>query len=170
MKEKVNPIQRKFFFGTIAETTRKKIIRYLKKNNYDFEETYDYKIIVRNITFEGFYCKEVTLTLFREVVFDINADLGVFKDENLFKSTSDKLRTTFNCKYENYCIINEDTGCAYEDENTVLNFVCRDKQIVVSYTATNVEMITSRKNVTLTHKIYYKVCLFSTAQSLISLP
>ena len=60
--------------------------------------------------------------------------------------------------------------CAYEDENTVLNFVCRDKQIVVSYTATNVEMITSRKNVTLTHKIYYKVCLFSTAQSLISLP
>ena len=34
MKEKANPIQRKFFFGTIAETTRKKIIRYLKKNNY----------------------------------------------------------------------------------------------------------------------------------------
>ena len=50
MKEKANPIQRKFFFGTIAETTRKKIIRYLKKNNYDFEETYDDKIIVRNIT------------------------------------------------------------------------------------------------------------------------
>ena len=87
MKKKANPIQRKFFFGTIAETTRKKIIRYLKKNNYDFEETYDYKIIVRNITFEGFHCKEVTLSLFREVVYYINADLGVFEDENLFKST-----------------------------------------------------------------------------------
>ena len=145
MSKKKNPIKCTFFGFTMAETKRNKIIRFLKKNNYDFEETYDYKIIVRNITFEGFYCKEVTLTLFREVVFDINADLGVFKDENLFKSTSDKLRTTFNCKYENYCIINEDTGCAYEDENTVLNFVCRDKQIVVSYTATNVEMITSRK-------------------------
>lgn len=143
MKEKANPIQRKFFFGTIAETTRKKIIRYLKKNNYDFEETYDDKIIVRNITFEGFHCKEVTLSLFREVVYYINADLGVFEDENLFKSTYDKLNTTFNSKYENYRIINEDTGCAYEDENTLLDFVCRDKQIVFSYTATNVEIMTS---------------------------
>lgn len=143
MKKKANPIQRKFFFGTIAETTRKKIIRYLKKNNYDFEETYDDKIIVRNITFEGFHCKEVTLSLFREVVYYINADLGVFEDENLFKSTYDKLNTTFNSKYENYCIINEDTGCAYEDENTLLDFVCRDKQIVFSYTATNVEIMTS---------------------------
>lgn len=143
MKEKANPIQRKFFFGTIAETTRKKIIRYLKKNNYDFEETYDDKIIVRNITFEGFHCKEVTLSLFREVVYYINADLGVFEDENLFKSTYDKLNTTFNSKYENYCIINEDTGCAYEDENTLLDFVCRDKQIEFSYTATNVEIMTS---------------------------
>lgn len=143
MKEKANPIQRKFFFGTIAETTRKKIIRYLKKNNYDFEETYDDKIIVRNITFEGFHCKEVTLSLFREVVYYINADLGVFEDENLFKSTYDKLNTTFNSKYENYCIISDGAGCAYEDENTLLDFVCRDKQIVFSYTATNVEIMTS---------------------------
>lgn len=143
MKEKANPIQRKFFFGTIAETTRKKIIRYLKKNNYDFEETYDDKIIVRNITFEGFHCKEVTLSLFREVVHYINADLGVFEDENLFKSTSDKLNTMFNSKYENYCIISDDAGCAYEDENTLLDLVCRDKQIVFSYTATNVEIMTS---------------------------
>ena len=145
MSKKKNPIKCTFFGFTMAETKRNKIIRFLKKNNYDFEETYDYKIIVRNITFEGFHSAKVKLDFFREAIWSIDADWGVFEDENLFKSTSDKLRTTFNCKYENYCIINEDTGCAYEDENTVLNFVCRDKQIVVSYTATNVEKITSRK-------------------------
>lgn len=49
----------------------------------------------------------------------------------------------FNSKYENYCIISDDAGCAYEDENTLLDLVCRDKQIVFSYTATNVEIMTS---------------------------
>ena len=143
MSKKRNPIKCTFFGYTLAETKRNKIIRFLKKNNYDFEETYDYKIIVRDITFEGFHCKKVKLDFCRETIWSIDADLGVFEDENLFKSTYDKLRTTFNCKYENYRIINEDTGCAYEDENTLLDFVCRDKQIVFSYTATNVEIMTS---------------------------
>lgn len=79
----------------MAETKRNKIIRFLKKNNYDFEETYDYKIIVRNIIFEGFHCKKVKLDFFREAIWMIDADLGVFEDENLFKSTYDKLSTTF---------------------------------------------------------------------------
>ena len=142
MKEKANPIQRKFFFGTIAETTRKKIIRYLKKNNYDFEETYDYKIIVRDITFEGFHCKKVKLDFCRETIWSIDADLGVFEDENLFKSTYDKLSTTFNNKYGNHCIIKDDYGCAYEDDDMLCDFICRDKHIEFSYTVTNVDVKT----------------------------
>lgn len=57
MSKKKNSIKCTFFGFTMAETKRNKIIRFLKKNNYDFEETYDYKIIVRNITFEGFHTK-----------------------------------------------------------------------------------------------------------------
>ena len=52
MSKKKNPIKCTFFGFTMAETKRNKIIRFLKKNNYDFEETYDYNIIVRNIIFE----------------------------------------------------------------------------------------------------------------------
>lgn len=64
MSKKKNPIKCTFFGFTMAETKRNKIIRFLKKNNYDFEETYDYKIIVRNITFEGFHCQKVKLDFF----------------------------------------------------------------------------------------------------------
>ena len=44
MSKKKNPIKCTFFGFTMAETKRNKIIRFLKKNNYDFEETYDYNI------------------------------------------------------------------------------------------------------------------------------
>ena len=82
MSKKRNPIKCTFFGYTLAETKRNKIIRFLKKNNYDFEETYDYKIIVRDITFEGFHCKKVKLDFCRETIWSIDADLGVFEDEN----------------------------------------------------------------------------------------
>ena len=143
MSKKKNSIKCTFFGFTMAETKRNKIIRFLKKNNYDFEETYDYKIIVQNITFEGFHCKKVKLDFFREAIWSIDADLGVFEDENLFKSTYDKLSTTFNNKYGNYCIIKDDFGCAYEDEDMICEFICRDKQITFSYTDKNVEIKTS---------------------------
>ena len=142
MSKKKNPIKCTFFGFTMAETKRNKIIRFLKKNNYDFEETYDYNIIVRNITFEGFHCKKVKLDFCREAIWRIDADLGVFEDENLFKSTYDKLSTTFNNKYGDYCIIKDDLGCAYEDEDMICEFTCRDKQITFSYTVMNVDIKT----------------------------
>lgn len=142
MSKKRNPIKCTFFGYTLAETKRNKIIRFLKKNNYDFEETYDYKIIVRDITFEGFHCKKVKLDFCRETIWSIDADLGVFEDENLFKSTYDKLSTTFNNKYGNHCIIKDDYGCAYEDDDMLCDFICRDKHIEFSYTVTNVEVKT----------------------------
>lgn len=142
MSKKRNPIKCTFFGYTLAETKRNKIIRFLKKNNYDFEETYDYKIIVRDITFEGFHCKKVKLDFFRETIWSIDADLGVFEDENLFKSTYDKLSTTFNNKYGNHCIIKDDYGCAYEDDDMLCDFICRDKHIEFSYTVTNVDVKT----------------------------
>lgn len=142
MSKKRNPIKCTFFGYTLAETKRNKIIRFLKKNNYDFEETYDYKIIVRDITFEGFHCKKVKLDFCRETIWSIDADLGVFEDENLFKSTCDKLSTTFNNKYGNHCIIKDDYGCAYEDDDMLCDFICRDKHIEFSYTVTNVDVKT----------------------------
>ena len=142
MSKKRNPIKCTFFGYTLAETKRNKIIRFLKKNNYDFEETYDYKIIVRDITFEGFHCKKVKLDFCRETIWSIDADLGVFEDENLFKSTYDKLSTTFNNKYGNHCIIKDDYGCAYEDDDMLCDFICRDKHIEFSYTVTNVDVKT----------------------------
>lgn len=142
MSKKRNPIKCTFFGYTLAETKRNKIIRFLKKNNYDFEETYDYKIIVRDITFEGFHCKKVKLDFCRETIWSIDADLGVFEDENLFKSTYDKLSTTFNNKYGNHCIIKDDYGCAYEDDDMLCDFICRDKHIESSYTVTNVDVKT----------------------------
>ena len=142
MSKKRNPIKCTFFGYTLAETKRNKIIRFLKKNNYDFEETYDYKIIVRDITFEGFHCKKVKLDFFRDAIWSIDADLGVFEDENLFKSTYDKLSTTFNNKYGNHCIIKDDYGCAYEDDDMLCDFICRDKHIEFSYTVTNVDVKT----------------------------
>lgn len=90
MSKKKNPIKCTFFGFTMAETKRNKIIRFLKKNNYDFEETYDYNIIVRNITFEGFHCKKVKLDFCREAIWMIDADLGVFEDENLSTCTVEK--------------------------------------------------------------------------------
>jgi hypothetical protein len=143
MSKKKNPIKCTFFGFTMAETKRNKIIRFLKKNNYDFEETYDHKIIVRNITFEGFHCQKVKLDFFRDAIWSIDADLGVFEDENLFKSTYDKLSTTFNNKYGNYCIIKDDLVCVYEDEDMICEFTCRDKQITFSYIDMNVEIKTS---------------------------
>ena len=142
MSKKRNPIKCTFFGYTLAETKRNKIIRFLKKNNYDFEETYDYKIIVRDITFEGFHCKKGKLDFCRETIWSIDADLGVFEDENLFKSTYDKLSTTFNNKYRNHCIIKDDYGCAYEDDDMLCDFICRDKHIEFSYTVTNVDVKT----------------------------
>lgn len=142
MSKKRNPIKCTFFGYTLAETKRNKIIRFLKKNNYDFEETYDYKIIVRDITFEGFHCKKVKLDFCRETIWSIDADLGVFEDENLFKSTYDKLSTTFNNKYGTHCIIKDDYGCAYEDDDMLCDFICRDKHIEFSYTVTNVDVKT----------------------------
>lgn len=142
MSKKRNPIKCTFFGYTLAETKRNKIIRFLKKNNYDFEETYDYKIIVRDITFEGFHCKKVKLDFCRETIWSIDADLGVFEDENLFKSTYDKLSTIFNNKYGNHCIIKDDYGCAYEDDDMLCDFICRDKHIEFSYTVTNVDVKT----------------------------
>lgn len=142
MSKKKSPIKCTFFGFTMAETKRNKIIRFLKKNNYDFEETYDYKIIVRDITFEGFHCKKVKLDFCRETIWSIDADLGVFEDENLFKSTCDKLSTTFNNKYGNHCIIKDDYGCAYEDDDMLCDFICRDKHIEFSYTVTNVDVKT----------------------------
>lgn len=142
--ERKNEANKVYFLRIYAgRNKKKKIIRYLKKNNYDFEETYDYKIIVQNITFEGFHCKKVTLDFFHEAIWSIDADFGVFKDENLFKSTYDKLSTIFNNKYGNYCIIKDDAGCAYEDDNMLCQFICRDKQIEFSYTVTNMELQTS---------------------------
>ena len=83
------------------------------------------------------------MDFFRDAIWSIDADLGVFEDENLFKSTYDKLSTTFNNKYGDYCIIKDDFGCAYEDENMICEFICRDKQITFSYTDNNVEIKTS---------------------------
>jgi len=134
MSKKRNPIKCTFFGYTLAETKRNKIIRFLKKNNY--------KIIVRDITFEGFHCKKVKLDFCRETIWSIDADLGVFEDENLFKSTYDKLSTTFNNKYGNHCIIKDDYGCAYEDDDMLCDFICRDKHIEFSYTVTNVDVKT----------------------------
>lgn len=78
----------------------------------------------------------------RETIWSIDADLGVFEDENLFKSTCDKLSTTFNNKYGNHCIIKDDYGCAYEDDDMLCDFICRDKHIEFSYTVTNVDVKT----------------------------
>lgn len=83
------------------------------------------------------------MDFFRDAIWSIDADLGVFEDENLFKSTYDKLSTTFNNKYGNYCIIKDDLVCVYEDEDMICEFTCRDKQITFSYIDMNVEIKTS---------------------------